>query len=155
YEIAAVVDAAHTPPFFGDRRIVVARGVGRFTADDVAPLVAYLGDPLPSTSVVLVGGGGQVPRSLLDAVKKVGDQIDASAPSGRKRSAWVARRIDEHDVRLEPGAVDFLAGHLGDDLGRLASILDVLLAAHGTEARLTVDDVLPFVGEAGAVAPWD
>lgn len=155
YEVAAVVDAAHTPPFFGDRRVVVARGVGRFTADEVAPLIAYLADPLPSTAMVLVGGGGQVPRGLVDALKKVGTIVDAAAPTGRKRVAWIARRVDEHDVRLEPAAVELLAEHLGDDLGRLASMLDVFVAAYGTERRLAVDDVRPFLGEAGSVAPWD
>ena len=44
YELRAVVDAAQTPPFLTDRRVVVARGVGRFTADEVAPLVALLAD---------------------------------------------------------------------------------------------------------------
>jgi DNA polymerase-3 subunit delta len=155
YEVAAVVDAAHTPPFFGDRRVVVARGVGRFTADEVAPLIAYLADPLPSTAMVLIGGGGQVPRGLVDAVKKVGTIVDAAAPTGRKRVAWITRRVDEHDVRLEPAAVELLAEHLGDDLGRLASMLDVFVAAYGTERRLAVDDVRPFLGEAGSVAPWD
>jgi DNA polymerase-3 subunit delta len=155
YEVAAVVDAAHTPPFFGDRRVVVARGVGRFTADEVVPLIAYLADPLLSTAMVLVGGGGQVPRGLVDALKKVGTIVDAGAPTGRKRVAWIARRVDEHDVRLEPAAVELLAEHLGDDLGRLASMLDVFVAAYGTERRLAVDDVRPFLGEAGSVAPWD
>jgi len=54
YEIAAVVEAAQTPPFFGKRRVVVARSIGRFSAQDVAPLIAYLADPLPTTAVVLV-----------------------------------------------------------------------------------------------------
>jgi DNA polymerase-3 subunit delta len=155
YEVAAVLDAAHTPPFFGDRRVVVARGVGRFTTEEVAPLVAYLADPLPTTSLVLVGGGGQVPRGLVDTVKKLGEIVDAAAPTGRKRAAWIARRVDEHDVRLEPPALELVAEHLGDDLGRLASVLDVFLAAYGTDRRLTVDDVRPFLGEAGSVAPWD
>ena len=72
YTVGAVVDAAQTPPFFGDRRIVVARDVGRFSTHDVAPLAAYLRDPLPTTSLVLVAGGGQVARSLVEAVRKAG-----------------------------------------------------------------------------------
>ena len=36
YEVRAVVDAAQTPPFLTEARVVVARGVGRFGADDVA-----------------------------------------------------------------------------------------------------------------------
>ena len=36
YEVRSVVDAAQTPPFLTESRVVVARGVGRFGADDVA-----------------------------------------------------------------------------------------------------------------------
>jgi DNA polymerase-3 subunit delta len=155
YDVATVADAARTPPFLAERRVIVARGVGRFTTEDVAPLLACLADPLPTSTLVFVGGGGQVPRALVDAVKKIGEIVDAAAPTGRKRTAWVARRIDEHDVRLDSGAVGVLTEHLGDDLGRLASVLDILLAAYGAERRLGVDEVRPFLGEAGSVAPWD
>ena len=48
YELRAVVDAAQTPPFLGDRRVVLARHAVRFSTADVAPLVAYLVDPLPT-----------------------------------------------------------------------------------------------------------
>src|SRR5215217_3905554 len=58
YELAAVVDAAQTMPFLTDQRVVVARGVGRFGADELAPLVAYVSNPLDSTQLVLVAGGG-------------------------------------------------------------------------------------------------
>ena len=40
-------------------------------------------------------------------------------------------------------------------MGRLASLLELLEAAHGAGARLGVDDVMPFLGEAGDVAPWE
>ncbi|MEZ5249476.1 MAG: hypothetical protein R2713_09790 [Ilumatobacteraceae bacterium] len=58
YELRSVVDAAQTAPFLTDHRVVIAREIGRFTADDVAPLVAYLADPLPTTHLVSVAGGG-------------------------------------------------------------------------------------------------
>ena len=67
YELRSVVDAAQTAPFLTDTRIVVARGVGRFNTDDVASLVAYLADPLPSTELVLLAGGGRMAKSLTDA----------------------------------------------------------------------------------------
>ena len=69
YELRSVVDAAQTAPFLTDTRIVVARGVGRFNTDDVASLVAYLADPLPSTELVLLAGGGRMAKSLTDALK--------------------------------------------------------------------------------------
>jgi DNA polymerase-3 subunit delta len=155
YPASAVVDAAQTPPFFGDRRVVVARDVGRFTTAEAAPLVAYLADPLPTTNLVLVAGGGQLPRALVDAVRKVGHVVDTAVPSGRGRSAWVANRLKEGPVRLDASAAALVAAHLGEEVGRLTALLDILAAAYGEGARVGVDEVTPFLGQAGPVAPWD
>ena len=155
YEVRAVVDAAQTPPFFGGHRVVVARDVGRFLTADVAPLVAYLADPLDTTRLVLVGGGGQLSRAVTDAVRKVGHVVDAAVPGGRNRSTWLAARIKEGPVRLDGAAIDLAGRHLGDDLGRLASLLETLAVAYGAGARLGPDEVAPFLGEAGGVAPWE
>src|SRR3954451_4824799 len=105
YEVAALVEAAQTPPFFGGRRVVVARAIGRFSAQDMAPLVSYLADPLPTTALVLVGGGGQIARGLLDAVKKSGHVLDAGAPSsGKARQSWFAAQLKAAPVDLDAGA---------------------------------------------------
>ena len=83
--IRPLVDAAQTPPFLTDRRVVVGRGVEMFTkADQVAPLVAYLDDPLPTTNLVLVWAGGRIPKSLAEAVKKAGGETvdDEPRPQG-------------------------------------------------------------------------
>jgi DNA polymerase-3 subunit delta len=156
YEVAAVVEAAQTPPFFGGRRVVVARDVGRFSTQDAAPLVAYLSDPLPTTSLVLVAGGGQTARTLADAVRRVGHVVDAGAPSGGKaRSSWLAARIREAAVSLDAAATALVADHLGEDMGRLGSLLETLAAAYGPGARLGAEQVEPFLGQAGGVAPWE
>ncbi|MGI9033050.1 MAG: DNA polymerase III subunit delta [Acidimicrobiales bacterium] len=155
YTLAAVVDAAQTPPFFGDRRVVVAHDVGRFTTADAGPLVAYLADPLPSTTVVLVSGGGQVPRSLVDAVRKAGHIVETAVPTGKARSGWVAGRLRAGPVRLDGRATALVTAHLGEDVGRIGSLLDLLAAAYGAGARVGAEEVTPFLGQEGAVAPWD
>jgi len=155
YDVAAVVEAAQTPPFLDDRRVVVARDVGRFSTQDVAPLVAYLGDPLPTTALVLVAGGGQMPRSLVDAVKKVGHVVDAGVPGGKARQSWLTSRLRAAEVELDADAASLVAEHLGEDVGRLGNLLEILVAAHGAGTRLGPDDVAPFLGEAGGVAPWE
>jgi len=155
YTLAAVVDAAQTPPFFGDRRVVIARDVGRFTTADAAPLVAYLADPLASSSVVLVSGGGQLSRSLVDAVRKVGHVVEIGVPTGKARSGWVVTRLRNGPVRLDGQATSLVAAHLGDDVGRIGSLLELLAASYGHGAQLGADEVTPFLGQAGGVAPWD
>ncbi len=155
YTVGAVVDAAQTPPFFGDRRIVVARDVGRFSTHDVEPLVAYLRDPLPTTSLVLVAGGGQVARSLVEAVRRAGHVVDAGVPGGRGRATWLAAKLKEGPVRLDARAAAMVGDHLGDDVDRLGSLLEMLASAYGQGARLGPDEVAPLLGGSGSVAPWE
>jgi DNA polymerase-3 subunit delta len=154
-ELAAVADAARTPPFLTDRRVLVVRDAGRFSTADVAPLLAYLADPLPTSSLVLVAGGGNVARPLVDAVRKIGHVVDADVPGGRGRGAWLASKLREAPVRLDAEAAAAVGAHLGEDLSRLPALLETLAAAYGPGARLTGDDVAPFLGQAGSVAPWE
>ena len=157
YEVRAVVDAAQTPPFLTEMRVVVARGVGRFSADDVAPLVAYLGDPLPSTELVLVAGGGRLAKALADAVKKTGGTVIDTAPPmrARERGGWFEEQVTAAGLRLDHQALTLLASWLGEDAGRVQGILETLASAYGDSRTLKVVDVEPFLGEAGGVPPWD
>lgn len=155
YPVRDIVDAAQTPPFFSDRRVVVARGAGRFSTAELAPLLAYLANPMPTTSLVVVGGGGQLARSLVDAVRKAGRVVDADPPSGKARAPWLAEKLRHSPVRLDPAATALVSDHLGEDLSRLRALLELLAAAHGPGSRLGPEQVAPFLGERGAVAPWE
>ena len=157
YELRAVVDAAQTMPFLTDKRVVVARDIGRFTADDVAPLVAYLGDPLPSTDLVLVGGGGRIAKALTDALKKVGGVTTNTAPpsSKRDRSLWIEEQVAAEGLRLDASALNALGSWMGEEAGRLPGVLTTLVATYGTGAKLVAADIEPFLGDAGSVPPWD
>ena len=157
YELRALIDAAQTMPFLTDKRVVVARGIGRFTADDVAPLVAYLGDPLPSTELVLVGGGGRIPKSLLDAAKKCGvTPTNTSPPSSKRdRMLWIEEQVAGAGMNLDASALALIGGWMGEEAGRLASVLETLESTYGVARRLNSADIEPFLGDAGTVPPWD
>lgn len=157
YELRAVVDAAQTPPFLTDLRVVVARGIGRFAAADLDGLLTYLGDPLPTTELVLAQSGGRVVKALNDALKKVGATVIDSAPPSRARDleVWVRDRAVEHGVALDAGARSLIADWLGEETGRIDGLLETLRSTHGEGAQLERGDVLPFLGEAGGVPPWD
>lgn len=154
-ELTAAVDAASTPPFLTDVRVVVLREVERFGADDVAPLVRYLADPSPTTELVLTQAGGRLSKALADALKQVGALVTDSDPgTGRDRSAWIDERLTEAGVRLDPDARRLLAEQVGEDLGRVPSLLEVLASTYGTE-RVGADDLRAHLGEAGDVVPWE
>ncbi|HUQ40701.1 MAG TPA: DNA polymerase III subunit delta [Acidimicrobiales bacterium] len=154
-EVSAIVEACQTPPFLADRRIVVARDVGRFRVDEAALLVEYLADPNPTTALVLVGGGGALSRPLADAVRKGGHVLDAAAPKGKARTSWLVQQARDGPVRLDAGALDLIGEHLGEDIARLSTLLDGLASAYGEGATVGADEVMPFLGQAGSVAPWE
>ena len=149
-------DAAQTPPFLTERRVVVARDISLYSSDALEPLLRYLSDPLDTTSLVLITGDkGRLSQKLVNAVKKAGHIVEAGVPQGKGRRGWLNEHVREGPVRLDPPAVELLDGHLGEDLGRLTNLLEALAAAYGQGARVGVDDLRPFLGEAGSVPPWD
>jgi DNA polymerase-3 subunit delta len=157
YELRTVVDAAQTPPFLTDRRVVLARDVVRFNTDQLAPLLGYLADPLPTTDLVLAGGGGRLAKALTDAVKAAGGEVVATSPPSRARDreAWITREAAARDVRLSAPAVGAIAERLGEDVGRLDGILATLAGTFGGHRQLSAGDVEPFLGEAGDLPPWE
>jgi DNA polymerase-3 subunit delta len=150
----ALVDAAQTPPFLTDRRVVVGRDLEAFTrAEQVAPLVAYLGDPLPTTSLVLVWPG-RIPKNVTDALKAIGaEQVDTSP--GRQLAGWVDEQLTKAGLKADNGTKQRLVDWLGDDPQRLVGVIETLVGTYGPGAKIGRDDVAPFLGEAGGVPPWE
>lgn len=162
--ISRLVDAAQTPPFLTDSRIVVGRELGLFSkADQVQALVEYLDAPLETTHLVLVWEKGpeqtrlgQIPKSLTAALDQINaETVDARLPKGKKGlDDWLADQVASSGLALDRGAVAALGEHLGEDRSRVPAVLDTLFAAFGNR-KLTADDVLPYLGQQGEMAPWE
>src|SRR5829696_2865699 len=155
YELRAVVDAAQTPPFLTESRVVVARDAGRFAADQVGPLAAVIVGLLPTTHLVL-SASGRLPKALTDAVKTAGGTtVTTGAPNrARDRQSWILERAAADGVKLAPAAAAAIAERVGEDVGRVAGIIDTLAATYGGR-QLAAPDVEPFLGESGGVPPWE
>lgn len=163
HDVGSIVDAASTPPFLADRRIVVARGLGRFDTAALRPLIDHLADPLPTSVLVLAWEKAPeqkalpaLPKALKDAVVQAGgDVVDTRPGTGKARTSWVDEHLRDAPVDLEPAARNLVVERLGEDVGRLGGVLNTLTTAFGAGARLSADDVEPFLGEPGSVPPWD
>jgi DNA polymerase-3 subunit delta len=162
-DLAPLLNAASTPPFLTDRRVVVGRHLGLFTrGEQVAPLAALLADPLPANDLILVwerGAAstrlGPIPKPLKEAMKAAGaEEIDAS-PSGTGRKGLLNERLATSAVKLDAGARALITQTLGDEVGRAEPLLALLHSTFGDGARLSASDVEPFLGPASDVPPWD
>jgi DNA polymerase III subunit delta len=151
--LLALVDAAQTPPFLTEQRVVIGRLVDkRERNDQVTPLVEYLADPLPSTRLVLEWRG-KVPKALGEAIEAArGEQVDTSP--GRKVEEWVQAHLADEGLKVDADGRRRLVTWVGDEPSRLLGLVDLLRSAYGT-AKLGVDDIEPFLGDDGGVPPWE
>lgn len=156
YEMRQLVDAAQTSPFFTEHRVVVGRDMERFRAkDDLAPLLDYLADPLPSTVLVLEwGGSGRVPKAVAEAVSRAGGDTISTDP-GRKLGDFVSEAFAAAALHPDRDAQRRVVEWLGDDPGMLPGLVALLTSTYGEGARLGAADIEPFLGDAGGVPPWD
>jgi DNA polymerase-3 subunit delta len=153
-DLAVVVDACRTPPFLADRRVIVVTDIGRFSADQVQPLLAYLNDPMPTSYLVLAAGSGQVSAKLLTALKEHGGLVNTKV-GNKEAHGWTAERVAKAPLKVAPAAAAVLEAHLGEDLSRLGALLETLEAAYGKGARIGADELAPYLGQPGSVPPWD
>jgi DNA polymerase-3 subunit delta len=106
--------------------------------------------------LVLVSGEGTTGKPILDAIKQSGTVHDADPPrQARARTQWFGERIADSGLRVAADAVRQLEAHLGEDVARLSSTLATLAAAYGEGASIGIEDLSPFLGEAGGEAPWE
>lgn len=150
--VASVVNAAASPPFMTSRRIVVLREIGNLRAGDVAPIVAYLDDPLPTTDLVLVAGATKAPDALDKRARADGTVV---APSSEKSADVLGAELHAANLRLDAAAIDAVRSHVGEDAGLLPGIVATLSSTYGPGADLGADDVAPYLGDAGSVPMWE
>ncbi len=157
YVLDDVLIAASTPPMLSSHRVVVARGLSRFGSAGIAPLLAWLENPCPTTDLVLEWDAARVPRSLAQAVEAAGgERVASEIPGGaRNRRTWLEEHLAQAPVLLDASARASVTEHLGAELNRLAALLETLAGVFGADARLSAEDVAPYLGTEGDVPPWE
>jgi DNA polymerase-3 subunit delta len=145
--VTAIANAAQSPPFMTSKRIVVVRDFEQLNAEEAGTVAAVLADPLETTVFVFVSGGGRGAKALLDALKAA----EIVGPDSEKTADVLQSELERGEITLDGDAARAVTQRLGDDAGRAAALVDVLVAAFGPGARLGAADVEPYLGEAGAV----
>jgi DNA polymerase-3 subunit delta len=152
--VAGVVQACQTPSLVSPRRVIVLHNVANLPAADIGVLVAYLDQPAPDATLIMVAGPGRISPKLMAAVKKRGLIVDSAPRQPKARTGWIAAQLAESELIFSPDAKALLVSHLGDQLGQLANVLNTLKARYPPGGRITEQELWPALGPAGSVPPW-
>ncbi|MCL1869169.1 MAG: DNA polymerase III subunit delta [Promicromonosporaceae bacterium] len=143
---AGQLRVAASPSLFGEAKIVVVTGAESGTEELYGDLIDHVANPDPETTVVVVHGGGQRGKKMLDTVVGSGApvlQCDAITRDADK-AELVARDLRAARRRAEPEAVRALIDAVGADLRELASAVAQLVA--DTPGTITVGVVDRYYG---------
>ena len=162
--LGRVIEAAHTLPMMSPRRVVIVMRAERClmpkresqsTAADLEAFEAYLADPQPHASVILVVGEidkrRRVITRLLAAATVVTCGVIKSLADGER---WVRRRVSAEGVSIEPAAARLLAAQAGPDLTRLRADVERVLLFAADKSSVEVADVREISGAAVAHDDW-
>jgi DNA polymerase-3 subunit delta len=158
----AVVAAGLALPLFGQRTLVLVRGLGGLAAKAVDRLRAAIdaaraapgGWPADATTVVLLAPGvdrrSPALRLLPDEL-----QVDVRAPVGRAVPGWLRARARALGLELAPAAAEALVALVGEDLSRLAAELEKAAVFTGDDRRITEEVVRGLAGESRVRQYWE
>ncbi|HXK10315.1 MAG TPA: DNA polymerase III subunit delta [Vicinamibacteria bacterium] len=140
-----VVSTARTGSLFVSRRAIVVRRADHLDGDE-AKLAAYVSDPAPGVTLVLVAGKPDRRRNPWKKLLGQATVHDASPRKGRALRSYVEEELRARGLRLEPQAFEDLLGEVGQDLRRLLGEVDKLEAYAGGRREISADDVAAVLG---------
>ncbi len=114
-----------------------------------AELLAYAAAPGPEVAVVLVHGGGQKGKGVLDKLRALGavHEVKHDAPKyERDHARWVATELRDLGTRIDEEAATLLVAAVGQDLRALAGAADQLAATLDSGTEVTVEVVRRYFG---------
>jgi len=163
-DVDTALSAARTLPMMAKRRFVLVRGLehweGRESSDGkaLAPLdklVEYAEKPAPSTVLVLLGGGLDKRRKLVNAARKEGYLVSCDVLARADLPGYIERAARERGNSLAPGVADLIAELAGPELGPVTDALERCCLYAGAGQEVTEDVVGECVVRLRTKTVWE
>jgi DNA polymerase-3 subunit delta len=186
---ASIVESARMFPMMSDRRVVVVLRAERIlkpkrrgkveedppnastddsdeAAGDADVLDAYVKNPEPGTTLVLVAADADRTRRLYKSLQRQATVVECwglkGARDGRVDLRLVAKQAERlvreaasaAGQQIEPAAARLVANRAGTDIATLRGDLDRLLLYAAGNPRITLDDVQQVVSAETAQDDW-
>ncbi len=149
--LARVLEALNTPPFLSERRVVVVRDAQSLLSDESNEVAKWITNPAPGVVLVL----GVVGTKASKLVKAAGEVVDVNVSSRtHDRVAYVKDKLAEYGVNVDHAVAQGITERVGDDVARVDSLARTLASIFAS-APLSLEQVTPYLGDAGDVPEWD
>lgn len=135
-----------SPSLFGEPKLIEVASLATMTDDFLQDALAYIKDPAPDVTLVLIHGGGTRGKKLLDAMKALGVPRVECQPLKKdaEKVQFVSAEFSLAKRRIDAQAVRALVAAVGASLSELAAACSQLVA--DTTGMVSTDDVDKYYG---------
>lgn len=138
-----------SPSLFSASTAVVVTDLQDIAEGPADELVAYVADPSAEVALVLVHGGGQKGKKLLDALRSASAVTEAKVEAPkyeREFVGWVRGESRELGAPMDEAAATLLVQAVGQDLRALAGAVDQLAVTREGSGPIALDVVRQYFG---------
>ncbi len=136
-----VLGSARTMPMFGDRRLTVVVDQGEPTDKETESIVAYVRDPVPTTTLMIVFGTGKLSRKIHNACKSADCLYRAERLKDREVVRWIEECFRSHGLATAPGAALTVSEYTGVDLAAIEDTVEKLVIYTSGRGVVQTEDV--------------
>lgn len=154
---ATAIDAANQLPMMAPRRVVVIRDFDKIKEDEQQPVLDYLKNPSPATTVVFQATAPDKRRKLTTALLKACTVAAFDLLDEPRAKRWAEEYLKRRGCTIEREALHRLIGLVDTGLTRLINELEKLAAyADGGKISIAaVEELAPRVREHTNWELWD
>jgi len=138
-----------SPSLFSASTAVVITDLQDIAEGPADELVAYVAEPSAEVALVLVHGGGQKGKKLLDALRPASAVTEAKVEAPkyeREFVGWVRGESKDLGAPMDEAAATLLVQAVGQDLRALAGAVDQLAATREGSGPISLDVVRQYFG---------
>ena len=147
YRIDEVIGLCNTMPFLSDRRLVVVRNAHKLPAADQEKINGYLGDPCPSTTLILTMESvkDKDEAKVTKWLTSPHETVHFNALKGRDAVEWIAGRAKALGKTIDRDAAIRLAEATAGNVWFMASEIDKLSLYTSDKPAISLKDVEELV----------
>src|SRR5262245_31706570 len=153
--VQSAIAAAEQLPMMSDRRVVRIRDFAKLREADEEVLIRYLGNPAPSTCVILIADDLDKRKKATKALLDNCTVVDFSPLKDAEAKAWVRTRLKELQTTADDQVLTEIIRLVGTDVQTLFTELDKLSSAAVDTGRVTLDLVDELIGRSRELSNFE
>lgn len=153
--VRSAIAAAEQLPMMSERRVVRVRDFARLRDADEDVLIAYLGNPSPSTVMIFTADDLDKRKKSTKALLDACTVVDFSPLKDSEAKAWAKSYLKSLKSAADDPVLSEIVNLVGTDIQTLANELDKLASAALDTGHITMDLVDELIGRSRELSNFE